>query len=171
MNPKVMGKRVWWDSLGHRMRHDKKAELLGRLDTPSQSLDVTRIFLTKIHSANSLRLYGEEITAEKMFGKPLYEFIEDSDYEEKRSDLIEAKVKVYGHCECDGLISISDEDDIEYCEDCGKPLLEGEIRQMSMSSGLARPDSEPVKKVGRNEPCVCGSGKKYKKCCGARSVN
>lgn len=22
-------------------------------------------------------------------------------------------------------------------------------------------------KVGRNEPCVCGSGKKYKKCCGA----
>jgi SWIM/SEC-C metal-binding protein len=22
------------------------------------------------------------------------------------------------------------------------------------------------KKVGRNEPCSCGSGKKYKKCCG-----
>ena len=29
--------------------------------------------------------------------------------------------------------------------------------------------SEPVKaqvRVGRNEPCPCGSGKKYKKCCG-----
>ena len=30
--------------------------------------------------------------------------------------------------------------------------------------------SPPVKKlapsVGRNDPCVCGSGKKYKKCCG-----
>ncbi|MDD3721544.1 MAG: SEC-C metal-binding domain-containing protein [Lutibacter sp.] len=28
---------------------------------------------------------------------------------------------------------------------------------------------EPIrteKKIGRNEPCVCGSGKKYKKCCG-----
>lgn len=24
----------------------------------------------------------------------------------------------------------------------------------------------PGKKVGRNEPCPCGSGKKYKKCCG-----
>ncbi len=24
-----------------------------------------------------------------------------------------------------------------------------------------------VVKVGRNEPCPCGSGKKYKKCCGA----
>ncbi len=23
------------------------------------------------------------------------------------------------------------------------------------------------KKAGRNEPCPCGSGKKYKKCCGA----
>lgn len=23
-------------------------------------------------------------------------------------------------------------------------------------------------KVGRNEPCPCGSGKKYKKCCGAK---
>jgi len=22
-------------------------------------------------------------------------------------------------------------------------------------------------KVGRNEPCPCGSGRKYKKCCGA----
>ncbi|MDH8678715.1 SEC-C metal-binding domain-containing protein [Fusibacter bizertensis] len=25
----------------------------------------------------------------------------------------------------------------------------------------------PTKKVGRNEPCPCGSGKKYKRCCGA----
>jgi SEC-C motif-containing protein len=24
-----------------------------------------------------------------------------------------------------------------------------------------------VTKIGRNEPCPCGSGKKYKKCCGA----
>ena len=26
--------------------------------------------------------------------------------------------------------------------------------------------SEPEVKVGRNDPCPCGSGKKYKKCCG-----
>jgi preprotein translocase subunit SecA len=24
-------------------------------------------------------------------------------------------------------------------------------------------------KVGRNDPCTCGSGKKYKNCCGALS--
>ena len=26
--------------------------------------------------------------------------------------------------------------------------------------------TEADKKIGRNEPCSCGSGKKYKKCCG-----
>ncbi|NLM51848.1 MAG: preprotein translocase subunit SecA [Firmicutes bacterium] len=31
-------------------------------------------------------------------------------------------------------------------------------------SGVRRPVR--VKKVGRNDPCPCGSGKKYKKCCG-----
>jgi len=31
---------------------------------------------------------------------------------------------------------------------------------------------EPIKsdsQVGRNDPCPCGSGKKYKKCCGAKA--
>lgn len=30
-----------------------------------------------------------------------------------------------------------------------------------------RPTAARNKKVGRNDPCPCGSGKKYKKCCGA----
>lgn len=30
-----------------------------------------------------------------------------------------------------------------------------------------RPAQRSVDKVGRNDPCTCGSGKKYKKCCGA----
>jgi uncharacterized protein YecA (UPF0149 family) len=38
---------------------------------------------------------------------------------------------------------------------------------MAKSSSLGRPYVRPEKKVGRNEPCPCGSGKKYKKCCGA----
>jgi hypothetical protein len=27
--------------------------------------------------------------------------------------------------------------------------------------------TRPAAKIGRNDPCPCGSGKKYKKCCGA----
>ena len=36
-------------------------------------------------------------------------------------------------------------------------------------SGEINPKSPPrqVSKVGRNETCSCGSGKKFKKCCGA----
>jgi hypothetical protein len=30
-------------------------------------------------------------------------------------------------------------------------------------------DYIPAPKIGRNEPCPCGSGKKYKKCCGSVS--
>lgn len=45
---------------------------------------------------------------------------------------------------------------------------ERRIRQATTNRG---PDSEPIKpravdKIGRNDPCPCGSGKKYKKCCG-----
>jgi uncharacterized protein len=33
---------------------------------------------------------------------------------------------------------------------------------------LTQPSSflTPTGKAGRNDPCPCGSGKKYKKCCG-----
>jgi uncharacterized protein len=34
-------------------------------------------------------------------------------------------------------------------------------------SGSARPAQRATPKVGRNDPCPCGSGKKFKKCCGA----
>jgi preprotein translocase subunit SecA len=31
---------------------------------------------------------------------------------------------------------------------------------------------DPAKRVGRNDPCPCGSGKKYKNCCGdVRKIN
>ena len=45
--------------------------------------------------------------------------------------------------------------------------------QISRNSGIAPTQkASPVraqKKVGRNDPCPCGSGKKYKKCCGANT--
>ena len=43
-------------------------------------------------------------------------------------------------------------------------------QQLSFSHGGPPPRKQPVvrvaEKVGRNDPCPCGSGKKYKKCCG-----
>ena len=34
------------------------------------------------------------------------------------------------------------------------------------ASEEANAEEAPAPKVGRNDPCPCGSGKKYKKCCG-----
>jgi preprotein translocase subunit SecA len=38
-------------------------------------------------------------------------------------------------------------------------------RQMNLSSS-GDIDEVPAKKIARNDPCPCGSGKKYKQCCG-----
>jgi preprotein translocase subunit SecA len=32
---------------------------------------------------------------------------------------------------------------------------------------VAKPKVRTAEKVGRNDPCPCGSGKKYKRCCGS----
>lgn len=44
-------------------------------------------------------------------------------------------------------------------------------RQFVLSRGEEQTEKKPMlrktPKVGRNDPCPCGSGKKYKKCCGA----
>ena len=42
-------------------------------------------------------------------------------------------------------------------------------RQMAMNAGgdgTVKKQPVRAKKIGRNEPCPCGSGKKYKNCCG-----
>lgn len=53
-----------------------------------------------------------------------------------------------------------------------KPFM-GDMREMlreMMMEEKHQPQMEPTqikkKKVGRNDPCICGSGKKYKRCCG-----
>ncbi|HHU75521.1 MAG TPA: preprotein translocase subunit SecA [Firmicutes bacterium] len=45
----------------------------------------------------------------------------------------------------------------------------GEACRVSPGTAGERVKQKPitVKKIGRNDPCPCGSGKKYKKCCGA----
>lgn len=41
------------------------------------------------------------------------------------------------------------------------------LRQaVEITGGIIPPPQPPKKKIGRNDPCPCGSGKKYKKCCG-----
>jgi uncharacterized protein YecA (UPF0149 family) len=47
----------------------------------------------------------------------------------------------------------------------GLPLSElSNVR--AMLRGSPAPVSPAKRKTGRNDPCPCGSGKKFKKCCG-----
>lgn len=50
--------------------------------------------------------------------------------------------------------------------ECG--LFKREKKKWLFTEGkMVKPRPLSVDKIGRNEPCHCGSGKKYKKCCGA----
>ena len=40
-----------------------------------------------------------------------------------------------------------------------------ETPNWGLLDSLGAPHREPLRKVGRNDPCPCGSGKKFKKCC------
>ena len=51
----------------------------------------------------------------------------------------------------------------------GQPSVKPMVDVRKLSTNLGTGPRQPVKakaKVGPNDPCPCGSGKKYKKCCG-----
>jgi uncharacterized protein len=52
----------------------------------------------------------------------------------------------------------------EYVKEIRKFWLPQRKREMAKEKGVVIADE--TEQIGRNEPCPCGSGKKYKKCCG-----
>jgi preprotein translocase subunit SecA len=46
-------------------------------------------------------------------------------------------------------------------------LPEAEQERSRQAEAPQQPMVRDTPKVGRNDPCTCGSGKKYKQCCGA----
>ena len=51
----------------------------------------------------------------------------------------------------------------EFLSDIGQEDLE------ELFGGVQKPYVNPYAGIGRNDPCPCGSGKKFKKCCGMRT--
>jgi len=63
-------------------------------------------------------------------------------------------------------VEFADEDGM-VAPDGGEPVpAPGAARPRAAAPAGARRAASPSKKVGRNDPCPCGSGLKYKKCCG-----
>jgi Protein of unknown function (DUF1186)/SEC-C motif len=49
---------------------------------------------------------------------------------------------------------------------CFKPKARrNEKSEWGPLTSLGMPHRDPLRKIGRNDPCPCGSGKKFKKCC------
>lgn len=61
---------------------------------------------------------------------------------------------------------------VEFLPDLNTPQgitdKKDDINDSIVNPMLSDPYTVEGKKHGRNEPCICGSGKKYKKCCGAK---
>ena len=74
----------------------------------------------------------------------------------------------------EGLALIDKDDSAEHWMNAVAPAvvrLHDFWRERRRQTPAGAPPREPVirssPKIGRNAPCPCGSGKKYKKCCGA----
>ncbi len=68
-------------------------------------------------------------------------------------------------------VRVVHEEEVERLEEERRRRHEEEQQRMSKSSGAsAEAVQQPLRregeKIGRNAPCPCGSGKKYKRCCG-----
>ncbi len=106
----------------------------------------------------SLRAYGQEnpLTAYKKEAFEAFDkLMGEIDYQVSRRILrLEVKEPAFVS-PFSGLITNADRaDGMGLTANFGKP-----------SSSVPQPSQSPAKAPGRNDPCPCGSGKKYKKCC------
>jgi len=76
-----------------------------------------------------------------------------------------AIVRVQTHRRAEEILSIGNEKDWEVIVGV-EPDEPENIADVEKLLNAPTPLRKPVK-VGRNDPCPCGSGLKYKKCCGA----
>ena len=98
------------------------------------------------HSNNTKRYY--EIVVRN-------DVIDDGKFREEKRVFYYWEKGDYPYYTCDRLTCIAVQHELDHFD--GKLITDVEAKsEPIISSG----------KIGRNEPCVCGSGKKHKKCCG-----
>ena len=88
-------------------------------------------------------------------------------FEEERSDLFELEPGEQPKSDEEIYVIIINAlpDCVDILRDHAKVMREAFVAALRESSRETTVRSGP--KVGRNDPCPCGSGRKYKKCCGA----
>ncbi|MBU0683396.1 MAG: preprotein translocase subunit SecA [Candidatus Omnitrophota bacterium] len=83
--------------------------------------------------------------------------------EQYKKNVFQAEKEVFEHRSYSAVgMSSAGQDNIYDASIPGEKTID--VRLKSSGSRFTEPGKET--KIGRNEPCPCGSGKKYKKCCG-----
>jgi SWIM/SEC-C metal-binding protein len=94
--------------------------------------------------------YGRDVNASRKFGSKKYplELVVTSESRKQEVETLVAEAQLYAVVKIDG----------------SKDAVESiaELTALLNKKGTVKLDKVPA----RNEPCNCGSGKKYKKCCG-----
>ena len=128
------------------------------LDNPKEALEGTVGELAEEHKAGLLYFTGFLDGINESLQKPLE--LEDLK-EDTKIELVIDPEKLYYNmlaAKADWLYGLPQWDHI---------LTEEKRRDIEKEQKLSGTFVREEKKIGRNEPCPCGSGKKYKKCCGA----
>jgi preprotein translocase subunit SecA len=124
---------------------DHETVVEGTLSELAEKFDMNEVLFTGFMDGIDTSL-KKECGVEKL--KPASKVRLDIDFEKLFFNMQEAKAKwLYELPEWDGVLSEKKRNDIR---------KEWRASKQAVSE----------KKVGRNDPCPCGSGKKYKKCCG-----
>ena len=106
-----------------------------------------------IWSATEVSKYTWEITSENLFTENAYANMFDAMIDDIRESTVRDILTFFPAPKREVKI---------VRQQVAKPLIEG------FDGGKPVPRRTPAaQKVGRNDLCPCGSGKKYKKCCGA----
>lgn len=95
-----------------------------------------------------------------------YEFLEQAEMTEDMQECLAGNITYFGSLMSNKWYRPMFLEFITHIQEKGFLSTEGALKALEAAFITWESYRRVVPKVGRNEPCPCGSGKKYKKCCG-----
>ena len=141
---------------------DKQGDPKGALEKYKESLKIEEEIGDKSGIATSLHNIGTLYTEDKNYHLALVNLF--------RSMALQNQIGIQHHETRDYILKIREAQGLKrfkiLAEESFHSLLEDLKPFINLEEFIEDKTLHTVKEVGRNVPCPCGSGKKYKKCCG-----
>lgn len=138
------------------------------LDAESELEKFERYFILKVVNDNWMDHIDAMTALKEGIGLRGYAQVNPLEaYKIESFNMFEELIKTIQENSTKAIFSLRAKKNEDYSKNMQKDNIN--INNLKTSSGNGPIKKEPVKadkKIGRNEPCPCGSGKKYKQCCG-----